>query len=143
MKSFIITILLLWLPVFGLAQNVRITIGRGTNCFGRGACSISTESSKNYNAAFIQTANGASILRIYRQKLSKEEDDRVLGEPITSSNLNELEFTMEESLFLSEHIKQLTSPIRSKQLDSLKAGAYATFVTPNYIDITILNLPIP
>jgi hypothetical protein len=142
MKSIIITLLLLWLPFSGPAQNVKITIGRGTNCFGRGACSISTESSKNCNAAFIQLANGSVILRIYRKKLSKEEDERVLGEPITSANLNVLKFTMEEPLYFFENIKQFTAPVRSKQLDSLKTGSYSTLITPNHIDITLIKDPL-
>ena len=140
MKSTITTLLLVCLPVFGFTQNVKLTIGRGTNCFGRGACSISTENSNNYNANFVQNANGVTFLRIYRDKLTKNEEDRVLGVPINSVNQNLLNFIMDEPLILSENLKQLTSPIRSKQLDILKSGTYQTVITPSYIDIKLVNL---
>lgn len=140
MKSTITILLLVCLPVFGFTQNVKMTIGRGTNCFGRGACSISTENSNNYNANFVQNANGVTSLRIYRDKLTREEEDRVLGVPINSVNQNLLKFVMDEPLVLPENLKQLTAPTRSKQLDTLKQGTYQTVITAAYIDIKLVDL---
>jgi len=139
MKLLYTTIFLLCLPLMSQAQNAIITIGRGTNCFGRGACSITTENTKSYNASFIHNSDGTTVLRIYRDKLSKEDEDRVLGEPITYSNKSSLQFELVETIFFSQNIKECTSSIKLKQLDSLSAKIYATKITSQFIDITIID----
>jgi hypothetical protein len=139
MKSLYIAILMLYLPLFCQGQNVSLTIGRGTDCFGRGACSITTENSNNYNADVIRMANGKTILRIYRNKLSLEESHRVLGEPITEKNKTTLQFVMENAISLTHDVKQLISQAPSEQPAMLEARNYPTKITDEYIDITIIN----
>ena len=139
MKSLYIAILILYLPLFCQGQNVSLTIGRGTDCFGRGACSITTENSNNYNATIVHKTNGKIILRIYRKKLRLEESHRILGEPITGKNRTTLQFVMEEALLLAPDIKQLISQVPSEQSVTLEARIYPTEITDEYIDITINN----
>jgi len=139
MKSLYIAILILYLPLFCQGQNVSLTIGRGTDCFGRGACSITTENSNNYNATIVHKANGKIILRIYRKKLRLEESHQVLGAPITGKNKTILQFVMEEALLLAPDIKQLISQVPSEQPVTLEARIYPTEITDEYIDITINN----
>jgi hypothetical protein len=139
MKSLYIAILILYLPLFCQGQNVSLTVGRGTDCFGRGACSINTANSNDYNARVIRMANGKTILRIYRNKLSLEESHRVLGEPITGKNRTTVRFVMEEALLLTPDIKQLISQVPSEEPATLEARIYPTEITDEYIDVTINN----
>jgi hypothetical protein len=139
MKSLYIAILILYLPLCCQGQNVSLTIGRGTDCFGRGACSITKENSNNYNATIIHKTNGKIILRIYRKKLGLEESHRVLGEPITGKNRTTLQFVMEEALLLTPDIKQLISQVPSEVPATLEARIYPTEITDEYIDVTINN----
>lgn len=139
MRLTIYLFLAMCLPPISNAQNATITIGRGTDCFGRGACSITIEHSNEYNAAFIKNNDGTTTLRIYRQKLNKEDEDRIFGSPITEFNINSLNFRMEEEIPIHQVIEPLSSSANSKELDKLKIGVYATIITANYIDILILD----
>jgi len=139
MKSLYIAILILCLPLLCNGQNISLTIGRGTDCFGRGACSITTENSNNYNASIIHKTNGNIILRIYRKKLRLEESHRVLGEPITGKNRTTLQFVMEDAIPLTHDVIQLIYLTSSEQTVTLEARVYPTKITDEYIDITIFN----
>lgn len=124
-------------PLICSAQNATITIGRGTDCFGRGACSITIENSNENNATFINKPDGTTILRILRLKLNKEDEDRILGEAISELNINELRFRMIEEIPIESSTELLPSSLRSKQIEKLKVGVYSTTITANHIDIEI------
>ncbi|WP_299767069.1 hypothetical protein [uncultured Dokdonia sp.] len=143
MKSILTTLFLVCISTSALSQEYRAQFGSFTNCArqGRHLCSIENISQKDVNranASFITTEEGAIILRIHRDKLTKEEQDRILGAPITSRNKNDLQFTMEKALSLPEGITALTSKTRSKQLTILEAKSYPTIISDQYIDITIV-----
>ena len=139
MKLTIYLLLIMCLPPICNAQNANLTIGRGTNCFGRGACSITIENTNQYNATFIKKPDGTTLLRVYRQKLDKLDEDRILGNPITSLNMNTLKFKMEEEILIYPAIVQSYSTSNWKKIDKLKVGIYPTTITTNYIDILILE----
>jgi len=139
MKFFIYLFIVMSLPTIGSAQNATITIGRGTDCFGRGACSITIENSSEYNATFLKNIDGTMTLRIYRLKLTKENEDRLFGVPITEFNIDSLNFRMEEEIPISSATELLPSSINAKELGKLKIGVYSTTITTSYIDIQILN----
>jgi len=121
------------------AQNASITIGRGTDCFGRGACSISSESKNNYNASFIQNDDGTTTLRIFRNKINQSVENKIFGVPITVSNFDSLRFILDDSVEIDPNLKSFTAKKQSAQLDSLKAGSYRTRITSEFIDILISN----
>ena len=83
--------------------------------------------------------DGTITLRIYRHKLTKENEDKLFGVPITEYNINLLNFTMEEEIPISPAIKQLPSSVNVKELDKFKIGIYSTTITSNHIDIQILD----
>ena len=139
MRFYILLFFIMGISTSSDAQNATITIGRGTNCFGRGACSITIENSNEYNARFLKNLDGTTTLRIYRQKLNKQDEDRIFGNPITEFNINFLNFRMEEEIPISPAIAPLPSSQNSKELDKLKIGVYATTISSNYIDIHIID----
>lgn len=139
MKLTIYLLLVMCLPPICNAQNANLTIGRGTNCFGRGACSITIENTNQYNATFIKKPDGTTLLRVYRQKLDKQDEDRILGNPITSLNMNSLKFMMEEEIPINPAIIQSFPSSNSKKIDKLKVGVYSTTISTKYIDILILD----
>jgi len=127
------------------SQEYRLEIGSRTGCTGRGICTITsptdptnkTAESTN-NASIIKAVNGSAILKVYREKLTKEESDRILGAPIISKSKETLEFTMEEALVLPEEISTQTAVTRSRQINVLEAKTYPTVITDAYINITII-----
>ena len=122
------------------AQNATITIGRGTNCFGRGLCSITNtnnERSQEYNTSFIQIDTSIIVLRIYRDKLSKDQLDRIFGKPITSKNQDSLQFVLEESISIPQKLQKYTATDHLKQLAVLGIKTYPTKITKEHIDIII------
>ncbi|MEM7087099.1 MAG: hypothetical protein AAF489_13010 [Bacteroidota bacterium] len=139
MRIFVYLFLVMSFSPICNAQNATITIGRGTDCFGRGACSITIENSNEFNATFFKNHNGTTILRIYRDKLSKENEDRIFGNPITEFNMNSLNFQMEEEIPIHNTIEPSTSSTWPKELNRLKTGIYPTVITMNYIDVQVLN----
>lgn len=143
MKPIFTTLFLVCISTSALSQEYRAQFGSFTNCArqGRHLCSIESVSQKDNNrtnVSFITTKEGAIILRIHRDKLTKEEQDRILGMPITSRNKNDLQFILEEALPLPEDITALISKTRSKQLTVLEAKSYPTIISDQYIDITIV-----
>ena len=146
MKPIFTTLLLVCISTIALSQEHKASFGKYTGCLRTGGiCTIETPSASNgktintNNISFITTKEGATVLRIYRDQLSQEELDQILGTPITSENKSSLQFIMEEALPLSEEIKVLTSNTKSKQLAVLEAKTYPTVITNNYIDITIVR----
>jgi len=142
MKELKIIVFILFIGYTLSAQNATITVGRGTNCFGRGLCSItntsiSNSSSQISNASFIIIKDSITVLRIYRDKLSKDESDRILGEPITSKNIDSLEFIMEEVLSIPTRMQQYTAVDNVQKIRALEIKTYPTEITEKYIDITI------
>lgn len=140
MKLPILLILLVFLPTLSQSQNATITIGRGTDCFGRGACSISTENSENYNSTLFQNPEGLIILRVHRSKLDQMEEDRIFGEPITPFNINHLQFEMVESISLDENVSFLTSTKKSDQISGISKGFYPTVISDQFVDIVIMAI---
>lgn len=129
------------------AQDSRIKIGTRSGCSGRGICTIESvpESSKKSsvsfkpNASIVHTEEGATLLRVYRDKMTRKEQDNILGAPITSANSNVLKFVMEESLPLEHTMSQSISGERVNRIKMLAAKSYPTFITKEYIDITIIT----
>ncbi len=121
------------------AQDLTITIGRGPDCLGRGACDISAEKNATKNAEIITKNNGKIILRLFRKNLSRDEQNRILNQPITSVNQGSLKFQLENDLTISEKIKSLLPYSISNKLHSIKAKSYATEITPEFIDILIID----
>ncbi len=137
MKTIILIVLLTAIPVIGNSQNATITIGRGTDCFGRGACSINTENTENYNATLFRNSEGLTILRIHRNKLNQHEENRLLGKEITPLNMSLLKFEMLESISFVQEVRQLTSSNPDDQISGMEKGLYPTEITDQFIDIVI------
>jgi len=143
MKTIFITLFLVCISTIAFSQEHKATFGKYTGCLRAGGiCTIETpqisEAENTNNISFITTQEGATIIRIYRDKLTPDEQDQILGEPITLKNKSLLQFKMEEALPLPEQIKSLTSTTKSKQLTTLEAKTYPTVITDTYIDITII-----
>ena len=66
-------------------------------------------------------------------------ESNIFGKPITAANLESLRFVMEESIVIDPRLRTFTARNEAMQLDSLKAGTYETYITPEYIDIFIPN----
>ncbi|MFC4634783.1 hypothetical protein ACFO3O_12750 [Dokdonia ponticola] len=146
MKLILTTLFLVYLSTSALSQEYRLEIGTRTGCSGRGICTITStpnpvdKTAKNTNnASIILAANGSTVLRVYREKLTQEELDHILGGPIPSKGKEASEFIMEEALPLPEEIIAITATDKSKQLSVLEAKIYPTVITDEYIDITILD----
>ncbi|GGG37018.1 hypothetical protein GCM10011344_42350 [Dokdonia pacifica] len=147
MKPIFTTLLLVCTSTIALSQEHKATFGKYTGCLRTGGiCTIESPPVSdnkttvvNNNISFITIKEGATILRVYRDQLSQEELDQILGTPITSENKSSLQFIMEEALPLPEDIIALTSKTKSKQLTALEAKTYPTVITDNYIDITIVR----
>ncbi len=146
MKPTLTTLFLVCLSSIAYSQEHRLEIGTRTGCSGRGICSIIStpdpinKTTKNANnASIILTVDGSTVLRVYREKLTQEELDRILGTSILSKSKETSEFIMEEALPLPEEISALTATTRSKQIHILEAKTYPTVITEEYIDITIID----
>ena len=139
----LIALFLVFINTIALSQEYNLDVGSRTGCTGRGICTISIppdgEKSIEANTSLVQNKKGAIIIRIYRDKLSQDEHDRILGEPINSKNKEQLQFVMDEALPLPEEIIAITSVTKSKQLAVLEAKSYPTNVTDQYIESTIIN----
>ncbi|MEL6811450.1 MAG: hypothetical protein AAFP76_08960 [Bacteroidota bacterium] len=141
MKTLLSIILFIALSLSINAQNLRITIGRGTNCFGRGACSIELSSFESRNAAFLTNENGENILRIYREQLSLAEENNILEAPVqnTSTGSNKLKFVLNEPLLFPESIRHISTSKNGENLPFLPPGEYTTSVSRMFIDILLNN----
>jgi len=147
MKPILTILFLVCIASSALSQEYKATFGKYTGCLRTGGIctitnipsAISKTSENRNNTSFIQTKEGATILRVYRNKLTQDEQDHILGTPITSKNKSSLQFIMEETLPLSKDIIAATSKIRSKQLTRLEAKTYPTVISDKYIDITIVR----
>lgn len=123
--------------------EVRITTGRRSGCFGSGMCTITKIDKNNRegqaNAVLITQKDGRSLLRIYRNNLTQQQETKLMGVQITASNKTTLQFIMEEALPLTTDIKTRTASTINKQLAILPVGSYPTIITEKYIDITLVN----
>jgi hypothetical protein len=145
MKPTLTTLFLVCISTIALSQEYIIEIGSRTGCTGRGICTIESPpdpmnrtTGNSTNASIIQTKEGATLLRIYREQITKEEQERMLGISIISNNKDVLKFTMKEALPLPEDIIAITAAKRSRQISVLEAKAYPTVISDTYIDITIV-----
>ncbi len=124
-------------------NEIRITTGRRTGCFGSGMCTITKIDENNRqgqaNAILITKKDGSSLLRVYRDRISKRQETNLLGTTITAHNKNSLVFVMEEALPLSSEIKNMTSNLSSRQIQVLPVGNYETIITEKYINIILVN----
>lgn len=137
MKAFAIFIIIIGLFPVCNGQTVEITIGRGTNCFGRGTCSISTNRIKQFNASFLVANDGGLILRIHRNLLTQSEENRLLEEPIEPSNQNRLLLQLDDYLPFPESVQVLTAHHNSEYLSGLTPGRYRTGITEAFIDVIL------
>lgn len=104
-------------------QNLKLTFGRGTDCFGRGACSI-TQESRNFANAEIIEKRGALWIRIYTSKLSATELDKLNFNHHESVRETFPLFTMEEDLIIPTAIQEQLSANLGKSLQTWKSGYY-------------------
>lgn len=126
------------------AQNVSVTIGRGTNCFGRGACSIELRDAHDgriANARFILRKD-ALVLSIIRSRLSQDESDRVLGRPILSSNTKAEAFYMDESIEIPKVLRQELFRKYGIEINRWKTGTYAAKISEETIEIVFSAKPL-
>lgn len=143
MKRILTSLFLVCISTIAFSQTTTIIIGSRTGCTGRGICTITNTPNVDNktininNASFIQIKENETILRVYISKLTQDEQDRILGIPITSKNKNSLQFVMEESILLSEEVRAITATTRSKQISVLEAKTYPTTITDEFIDIMI------
>ena len=144
MKTFFITLVLVCISTIALSQEYRATFGKYPDCLRRGGiCTITSTPSSSAiksitgNISFITQKDGAIILRVYRDKLTKEEQDIILGVPITSRTNNSLQFTMETAIALPKDDSALSATKSTKELSTLEAKTYPTIISDKYIDITI------
>ena len=145
MKIILTAIFVLCSVTNALSQEFTTTFAKYPDCKrGRGICDIRTppEGEKstvsNANTSFVTDDNGSTILRIYRDKLTQEEQDQLLELSIVSTTKNKMQFVMEEALPLSENIKERTAVKKLRQLKVLEAKTYPVIVTDAFIDITIV-----
>lgn len=144
MKTLFTTLVLVCISTIALSQEFRATFGKYPDCIRRGGiCTISNTSSTSTiksatgNISFITSKDGATVLRVHRDKLTKEEQDLILGAPITSNTKNSLQFTMEAAIALPTDNMVLSATKSTKQLTTLDAKTYPTTISDTYIDITI------
>ena len=95
--------ILIWvcLHSIALSQEYQATFGKYTGCLRAGGiCTLQSQPESGSktaavnNISFVITKEGATLLRIYRDRLTAKEQDQVLGAPITTKNKNSLLFVM-------------------------------------------------
>ena len=145
MKIILTAIFVLCSVTNAISQDFTATFGKYTGCLRTGGiCTISeppegdTSAVSNANTSFVTDDNGSTTLRIYRDKLTQEEQDQLLELSIVSTTKNKMQFVMEEALPLSENIKERTAVKKIRQLTVLEAKTYPVIVTDAFIDITIV-----
>lgn len=127
MKQTLITLLLVCTTTIALSQEHIATFGKYTGCLRTGGiCTISSPPAEakayhNTNISFIIQKDGSTLLRIYRNKLSKEEEYIIFNKTITTQSKDTLQFTMLEAMPLSENLTAHTASQKSKQITVLDA----------------------
>lgn len=143
MKQLFTTLLLVCLHTIAVSQEHTATFGKNPTCNRQGGIctmqpgSSSSKSENVNNVSIILTKDGATILRIYRERLTQDEEDRIFGVPIVAETKNSLQFTMHEAIALPSEVVAETAVTKSRQLQQLEAKSYPTVVTDKYIDIII------
>lgn len=145
MKIFLTTLLLVCLHTIAVSQEHTATFGKNPTCNRQGGiCTMqsgdsSSKSVNTNNVSIIQTKDGATVLRIHREQLTQDEEDRIFGVPIKSNTKGSLQFTMYEAIELPSEIIAETAVTKSRQAQQLEAKTYPTAITDKYIDITIVE----
>lgn len=145
MKTILTALFLVCITSIALSQDHTLNLGNYPDCVRRGGnfCSMTTDRSEmgssDNNISFVHLKEGSTLLRIYREKLTQIEHDLILGEPITSVNINTLTFRLDHSFTFPDSIVEMTSNSKSKQIQTLEAKTYPTKITEKYIDITIIQ----
>lgn len=144
MKYVLTTILLMGLHSIALSQEYTATFGKNPTCHRQGGiCTMqsgsgSSKGANSNNVSIIQTKDGATIIRVYRERLTQEEEDRIFGAPIVAETKNSLQFVMHEAIDLPPEIVSVTDMTKSRQIQTLEAKNYPVVISDKYIDITIL-----
>lgn len=132
--------ILLLISFTSFGQN-ELTFGRhGADCRGSGICSFNVPSSKNQadaNSIFIENEDGSITLRIFRDKLTTDDENKLMGTTITEANMRKLSFTMQAALPLPVEIQEILVATKLKNTQELEAKTYPTVIREDYIDITI------
>lgn len=119
--------------------NAMLTFGRlGLDCSGRGACSFkTTENREDTNAVATYNKDNTITFIIYRSKITKEDDLKIVGQPLTrDSKVSDLTFVMEDDLILDTYTKsRLHTPL---QLTKIPKGNYALSITEDTYTITLI-----
>lgn len=145
MKPILTTLLLVCIQTIALSQEYQATFGKNPTCNRQGGiCTMlpGSSSSKNANTnnvSVIQTKAGATIIRVYRERLTQEEEDRIFGVPLAAETKNSLQFVMHTAIELPPEIVRATAVTKSRQIQRLEAKTYPTVITDKYIDITIVG----
>lgn len=145
MKNLLTTLFLVCLHTIAVSQEHTATFGKNPTCNRQGGiCTMqsggsSSKSASANNVSIIQTIDGATILRVYREQLTQDEEDRIFGVPIKSNTKGSLQFTMYEAIELPSEIIAETAVTKSRQAQQLEAKTYPTAITDKYIDITIVQ----
>ena len=107
---------------------------RGRDCFGgMGLCSTQNTDLAGANASLSKNSDGTLTLKIFREKLTKEEEAHIFGQAISLANKNSLSFEQPESFDLSEDLKSGLEI--GPSLQKIKAGNYPTEITKETISI--------
>lgn len=123
----------------GFSQN-ELTFGRhGLDCRGSGICSFTTASSRSLGNAKILYQDENVILRIYRDRITKEEEKKLLGSSRVLANGKMLSiFHLESELPLTENIQKSFSKTQTT-ITKISSGDYPMSIEEKYIDILILK----
>ena len=119
--------------------NAKSSFGRlGSDCSGRGVCSFNIDSNKaQVNSQLIYNEDYTLTLIIDRNKITKEEEVKIVGEILTeTSKVNEITFLMEDELVLKDETK--TTLKITNQLTKIAKGNYSALITKNTITLTLI-----
>ena len=141
MKTILILLLTVLAPAIAFAQETQqyvIADFKGMQCNGdRGVCSFELSIEENANAVLMKNADGTLSLKVFRAKLSPEEEIQLLGEEITTANQNELSFQQPEQHELEPAIKSGLGLDETK--DNIDNGSFSAEITEESI---IIQLPL-
>ncbi len=138
MKISITTLLFLLFTIISSAQESRQQYVhadfRGRDCFGgMGLCSTQKTDLAGANASMTKNSDNTVTLKIFREKLTNEEEAHIFGQAISLANKNSLSFAQPESFQLSNDLKSKLEIAFS--LDKIKAGTYLAEITKETISI--------
>ena len=141
MKTLLTTLVIVCTVTIAISQEYTATFGKNPTCNRAGGiCTMkpnNNASKSANNVSIVQTKDGATIIRVYRQRLTQDQENLIFGEPIRGDTRNNVQFVMHAAIDLPPEIVSATAVTKSKQVQQLEAKTYPTVITDKYIDITI------